>query len=133
MSSFGVHDMMKVDASTAATLIEASRQRTDPPRLSPLAERLAALPVKPTYSPLVLEGLARFTDLVLVVVTGFVAFHLYLGTRARLRQRLRGHHGDDRARDLARLPNGRPLPDQRAQDLQPCDAAPLPAPGASSS
>ena len=84
MSSFGVHDMMKVDASTAATLIEASRQRDRRlPACRPLAERLAALPVKPTYSPLVLEGLARFTDLVLVIVTGFVAFHLYLGDRAQ--------------------------------------------------
>jgi Undecaprenyl-phosphate glucose phosphotransferase len=79
MSSFGVHDMMKVDASSAATLIEASRERKEPPRLSPLAERLAALPVKPTYSPLVLEGLARFTDFMLVIATGLAAFHLYLG------------------------------------------------------
>jgi Undecaprenyl-phosphate glucose phosphotransferase len=79
MSSFGVHDMMKVDASSAATLIEAARERDEPPRLSPLAERLAALPVKPTYSPLVLEGLARLTDLAVVIATGFVAFHLYLG------------------------------------------------------
>ncbi|MFI5012406.1 MAG: undecaprenyl-phosphate glucose phosphotransferase [Hyphomicrobiales bacterium] len=78
MSSFGVHDMMKVDATSAATLIEAARERSSPPRLSPLAERLAALPVKPTYSPLVLEGLARLADLALVVATGFVAFHLYL-------------------------------------------------------
>ena len=79
MSSFGVHDMMKVDASSAATLLEAARERSDPPRLSPLAERLAALPVKPTYSPLVLEGLARFTDLALAIGTGFAAFHFYLG------------------------------------------------------
>ncbi|MFI4997035.1 MAG: undecaprenyl-phosphate glucose phosphotransferase [Hyphomicrobiales bacterium] len=79
MSSFGVHDMMRVDASSAATLIEAARERGEPPRLSPLAERLAALPVKPTYSPLVLEGLARLTDFVLAIATGFAAFHLYLG------------------------------------------------------
>src|SRR6478752_1528977 len=75
MSSFGVHDMMKVEASSAATLIEAARQRSDPPRLSPLAERLASLPVKPTYSPLVLEGIARFTDFALVIATGLAAFH----------------------------------------------------------
>ena len=78
MSRFGVHDMMKVDASSAGTLIEASRVRADPPRLSPLAERLAALPVKPTYSPLVIKGLARVVDLVLVIITGVVAFRLYL-------------------------------------------------------
>ncbi|SEE60190.1 Undecaprenyl-phosphate glucose phosphotransferase [Rhizobiales bacterium GAS191] len=78
MSSFGVHDMMKVDASSAGTMIEASRVRAEPPRLSPLAERLAALPVKPTYSPLVLEGVARLVDFVLVVATGIVAFRLYL-------------------------------------------------------
>lgn len=79
MSSFGVHDMMKVEASSAATLIEAARDRTEQPRLSPLAERLAALPVKPTYSPLVLEGLARLTDLLLAIISGLVAFDLYLG------------------------------------------------------
>jgi len=79
MSGFGVQHMMKVEASSAETLLEAARERSEPPRLSPLAERLAALPVKPTYSPLVLEGLARFTDFALVILAGLAAFHFYLG------------------------------------------------------
>jgi len=77
--NFGVHDMMKLDASAATALIETAPQApASSPRLNPLAERIAALPVKPTYSLLVVEGLARLSDLVLVGASGLVAFHLYL-------------------------------------------------------
>jgi Undecaprenyl-phosphate glucose phosphotransferase len=79
MTSFGVNDMIKLDASTATALIETARGTTPSPRLSPLAERLAALPVKPTYSPLIIEGLARLSDLALVALSGLLAFHIYLG------------------------------------------------------
>jgi Undecaprenyl-phosphate glucose phosphotransferase len=79
MSSFDIHDMMKLDASVATALIQSVQvQAPAQSRLNPLAERLATLPVKPTFSPLVIEGLARLSDLVVVGVSGLVAFHIYL-------------------------------------------------------
>ncbi|CAH1659960.1 Undecaprenyl-phosphate glucose phosphotransferase [Hyphomicrobiales bacterium] len=46
--------------------------------LTPLAEEIAARPVKPTYSPVVLAGIARVVDFAIVAVTGLAVHALYL-------------------------------------------------------
>ena len=57
MGTFDVRDMMKADAAAAAasSMLDTS-EKGQTRRFHPLAERIAAIPVKPTLSPVMIEG-----------------------------------------------------------------------------
>jgi Undecaprenyl-phosphate glucose phosphotransferase len=46
--------------------------------LTPLAEEMAARPIKPTYSPVVLAGAARLAEFVIVALSGLAVHAVYL-------------------------------------------------------
>ncbi len=78
MGAFDVRDMMKADAAGAAAPASADKSEDGQTRrFHPLAERIAALPLKPTLSPVMIEGLARLLDVVIVLATGALAYWLY--------------------------------------------------------
>ncbi|PZU91819.1 MAG: undecaprenyl-phosphate glucose phosphotransferase [Chelatococcus sp.] len=79
MAAFDVRDMMKADGP--ASVASPGGSGTAPPKpagdLNPLAERIAALPVKPTLSPVMIEGCARLLDLVAILAAGALIYWLY--------------------------------------------------------
>ncbi|MBD3844834.1 undecaprenyl-phosphate glucose phosphotransferase [Bosea sp. SSUT16] len=78
MGTFDVRDMMKADAAGSAA--PASMGKTEDGqtrRFHPLAERIAALPVKPTLSPVMIEGLVRLLDVLVVLAAGGLIYWLY--------------------------------------------------------
>lgn len=82
MGTFDVRDMMKADAAASATPTmlggpDAGQTR----RFHPLAERIAAIPVKPTLSPVMIEGVARLVDALAVAGTGALIYWLYVAGR----------------------------------------------------
>lgn len=79
MGTFDVRDMMKADAaaSTSPAAFGASGASSTR-RFHPLAERLAAMPVKPTLSPVMIEGAARLIDAVAVAGSGVLIYWLYV-------------------------------------------------------
>src|SRR5690349_8627164 len=77
MGTFDIRDFMK-EASAASDAAGDPSAAKPPTPLSPLAERLATLPVKPTYSPVVLCGTVRLVEFCIVAVTGFAIHRLYL-------------------------------------------------------
>lgn len=73
MTTFDVRDLLSGS-------VEAKAADTDNRRaLHPLAEHVAGLPVGPTYSKIVISGIVRCAEFMLVIVTGFLMLHLYLG------------------------------------------------------
>jgi Undecaprenyl-phosphate glucose phosphotransferase len=77
MGAFDVRDMMKVEAAPAAATADGIMPSSDkgPRPLHPLAERLAAIPVRPTLSPIMIEGVARLMD---VLTVGLIGTAIYL-------------------------------------------------------
>jgi len=78
MGAFDVRDMIKADAAASATpemfgpsLGGATRA------FHPLAERIAAIPVKPTLSPIMIEGCVRLFDALAVILAGGLIYWLY--------------------------------------------------------
>lgn len=79
MGTFDVRDMMKADAAAAAasSMLGAS-EKGQTRRFHPLAERIAAIPVKPTLSPVMIEGVARLLDALAVLGSGALVYWLYV-------------------------------------------------------
>lgn len=75
MGAFDVRDLIKADsAGTAAPGGATSGTRA----FHPLAERIAAMPVKQTLSPVLIEGLVRLGDVLVVAGVGGLIFWLYV-------------------------------------------------------
>lgn len=75
MGAFDVRDLIKADsAGSTPTSGEASGTRT----FHPLAERIAAMPVKQTLSPVLIEGLVRLADVLVIVGVGGLIFAFYV-------------------------------------------------------
>ena len=78
MGTFDVRDMMKADAAAAATpALFGGAEKGQTRRFHPLAERIAAIPVKPTLSPVMIEGVARLLDLIAVLGAGGLVYWFY--------------------------------------------------------
>lgn len=77
MTAFDIRDIMKADA-TARADHAAGGIRREEGGLSPLAESIAAMPFQKSLSPVMVEGLVRLLDLVVVAMTGAVIFALYV-------------------------------------------------------
>jgi Undecaprenyl-phosphate glucose phosphotransferase len=77
MSAFDVRDLMKADSAGAPPQAPAAGAGA-PRTFHPLAERIAAMPVKQTLSPVLIEGLVRLADVVIVAGVGVLAFWLYV-------------------------------------------------------
>ena len=75
MGAFDVRDLIKADsAGTAPVSGEPGGTRT----FHPLAERIAAMPVKQTLSPVLIEGLVRLADVLVVFGVGGLIFAFYV-------------------------------------------------------
>ncbi|MGX1790994.1 undecaprenyl-phosphate glucose phosphotransferase [Bosea sp. NPDC055332] len=75
MGAFDVRDLIKADsAGSAPTSGDAGSTRT----FHPLAERIAALPVKQTLSPVLIEGLVRLADMLVILGVGGLVFAFYV-------------------------------------------------------
>lgn len=75
--AFDVRDMMKADAAASATPDMLGKTKGGTRAFHPLAEKIAAIPVKPTLSPVMVEGVVRFLDVLAVVATGGLIYWLY--------------------------------------------------------
>jgi Undecaprenyl-phosphate glucose phosphotransferase len=79
MGAFDVRDLIKVDAAAAATSDMMGRSPVGATRaFHPLAERIAAMPVKPTLSPVMIEGLVRLFDVIAIAGVGGLVYWLYV-------------------------------------------------------
>ena len=79
MGAFDVRDLIKADAAASATADNLGAGRGGASRIfHPLAERIAAMPVKPTLSPVMIEGLVRLLDVLMVVGVGGLVYGLYV-------------------------------------------------------
>lgn len=80
MGTFDVRDLIQADAAGASD--PAGGSKTGSTRaFHPLAERIAAMPVKPTLSPVLIEGLVRLFDVLAIVsVAGLVYWFYVAGT-----------------------------------------------------
>ena len=77
MGAFDVRDLMKADAAASATPDMFGLARSGTRVFHPLAERIAAIPVKPTLSPVMIEGLVRLLDVIAIVGAGGLIYWLY--------------------------------------------------------
>ncbi|MBV9114318.1 MAG: undecaprenyl-phosphate glucose phosphotransferase [Hyphomicrobiales bacterium] len=82
MSSFGSNGIIKAKAPGPDGASERARPQKRSSRLSPIAESIASLPVKPGYSHILIESLARLTDFIVLMVSALVVFRLYFGSFA---------------------------------------------------
>ncbi|WNJ88137.1 undecaprenyl-phosphate glucose phosphotransferase [Bosea sp. 685] len=79
MGAFDVRDLIKVDAAAAATSEMFGPSKSGATRaFHPLAERIAAMPVKPTLSPVMIEGFVRLFDVLAVVCVGGLVYWFYV-------------------------------------------------------
>lgn len=77
MAAFDVRDMLKADAAAASPTGFGGGSEPRTHRFHPLAERIAAIPVKPTLSPVMIEGLVRLADAVTICAVGALVFAAY--------------------------------------------------------
>ena len=77
MAAFDVRDMLKADAAAASPTSFGGGSEPRTHRFHPLAERIAAIPVKPTLSPVMIEGLVRLADAVTICAVGALVFAAY--------------------------------------------------------
>ena len=75
MGAFDVRDLIKADSAGHTPMGgESGNTRT----FHPLAERIAAMPVKQTLSPVLIEGLVRLADVLVILGVGGLIFALYV-------------------------------------------------------
>jgi Undecaprenyl-phosphate glucose phosphotransferase len=75
MGAFDVRDLIKADsAGSTPTSGDSGSTRA----FHPLAERIAAMPVKQTLSPVLIEGLVRLADVLVIVGVGGLVFAFYI-------------------------------------------------------
>ncbi len=76
MGTFDIRDMIK---SMAPADSGAGESRSSRPRaMPPLAELSARLPVRSTYSPVVIAGIVRVVEFLLIAAAGVAIYRLYL-------------------------------------------------------
>jgi len=80
MGTFDVRDMMQADTQAVSTADGSEAGQAH--RLPPMAERIAAIPAKPTLSPVLIEGTARLLDALIVIGTGTFLYWFYVTGRA---------------------------------------------------
>jgi Undecaprenyl-phosphate glucose phosphotransferase len=78
MGAFDIRDIMKAQASSPAAAYGSGPGQLNRRALHPLAERLAALPIRPTLSPIIVEGAVRLSDLLVVLLTGMGIYVYYV-------------------------------------------------------
>ncbi|HEV2513083.1 undecaprenyl-phosphate glucose phosphotransferase [Bosea sp. (in: a-proteobacteria)] len=76
MGAFDVRDLIKADSTGPAPAGGASSGGTR--TFHPLAERIAAMPVKQTLSPVLIEGLVRLADMLVILAVGGLVFAFYV-------------------------------------------------------
>ena len=75
MGAFDVRDLIKADSAGSAPMSgDSGGTRT----FHPLAERIAAMPVKQTLSPVLIEGLVRLADVLVILGVGGLIFGFYV-------------------------------------------------------
>lgn len=75
MGAFDVRDLIKADSAGSTPMSgDSGSTRT----FHPLAERIAAMPVKQTLSPVLIEGLVRLADVLAVLGVGGLVYALYV-------------------------------------------------------
>jgi Undecaprenyl-phosphate glucose phosphotransferase len=75
MGAFDVRDLIKADSAGSAPMSgDSGSTRT----FHPLAERIAAMPVKQTLSPVLIEGLVRLADVLAILSVGGLIFAFYV-------------------------------------------------------
>lgn len=75
MGAFDVRDLIKADsAGPAPASADSGGSRT----FHPLAERIAAMPLKQTLSPVLVEGLVRLADVLVILGVGGLVFAFYV-------------------------------------------------------
>ena len=77
MAAFDVRDMLKADDASATLTGSGAGTENRTHRFHPLAERIAAIPVKPTLSPVMIEGLVRLADAVTICAVGGLIYAVY--------------------------------------------------------
>ena len=80
MNDRSFSDMIRADARSAAAVASApsSKQPTQPRELGALARAIAAAPIAPAISPVVVAGVVRITELVCIAVIGTLIYCAYL-------------------------------------------------------
>ncbi len=78
MSTFDVHDIMKASGTARPEPGGISALDRGDGTLSPLAERIAAIPFQKSMSPVMIEGLVRLLDLGLIALIGTLVFLVYV-------------------------------------------------------
>jgi Undecaprenyl-phosphate glucose phosphotransferase len=74
MTGFTVHDLMRAEPTANA---QPATALGEAPKLSALAERIANLPLQPSYSAAVLSGLIRAADFGIVAGVGLLIYALH--------------------------------------------------------
>ncbi|AMJ59555.1 undecaprenyl-phosphate glucose phosphotransferase [Bosea sp. PAMC 26642] len=83
MGAFDVRDMIKADAATPLGSGMPGSERIRPTRaFHPLAARIAAMPVQPTLSPVMIEGAVRLFDVLAICAVGGLIYWLYVAGHA---------------------------------------------------
>jgi Undecaprenyl-phosphate glucose phosphotransferase len=79
MSTFDVRDIMRMDSGAVGMADTASVKPADTSRkLTALAEHIVAQPVRPAMSSIMIEGVARAADILIIIVAAFGVFQAYL-------------------------------------------------------
>jgi hypothetical protein len=75
MGAFDVRDLIKADSAGSAPV---SGDPSGTRAFHPLAERIAAMPVKQTLSPVLIEGLVRLADVLAILGVGGLVYAFYV-------------------------------------------------------
>jgi Undecaprenyl-phosphate glucose phosphotransferase len=78
MGAFDVRDLIKADAASATAETRSVNRAGETRTFHPLAERIAAIPVKPTLSPVMIEGFVRLFDVLAIAGVGGLVYWLYV-------------------------------------------------------
>lgn len=78
MSTFDVRDIMKASGDAAPAKGGIAAVSSGSTKLPPLAERIAAMPFEKSMSPVMIEGLVRVFDMMVVGLIGTIVFVFYV-------------------------------------------------------
>ncbi|MDH7794758.1 MULTISPECIES: undecaprenyl-phosphate glucose phosphotransferase [unclassified Beijerinckia] len=78
MNTFTVDDMKRIEPPTPLTPEQQAQQDARRLRMAQLAETLAGSDTRPAWSPIVLTGLVRLLDILIICATGFAVHAIYV-------------------------------------------------------
>lgn len=78
MGAFDIRDIMKAKPASAAASFGSGPGQVNRRALNPLAERLSNVPVRPTLSPILVEGVVRLLDCLIVLACGAFIYAWYV-------------------------------------------------------